>query len=561
MVGAFLASLVPVVTPPTPAGAAPTGAILGVQEGVGIFAMAADGGGNHVFLPDKTAQVVAAAPQGGLVAYGDSGSPAVRLVDGSGAPVAEVDGLGVSGSVTSIAWSPDGQQLAYTICSAGTSDCQVGVGSVHGNSTTTLATPSGVDPNRGLAWGAQGLVVAGTFTLGTSCAGCNAGLYVLDPSGHLGTAPLYPAGAPTDPKVGVSQPAVAPDGSLAYTVGVAGPTSKVMVNAGSGPLLATYGASSSPAWSRDASTLVTTNGYQVLETRPSIGGAQQIIATFSSYGISSLTWAPGPPGAGCSVALKAGAVQAISGAPNGRGYWVTDAYGAVSACGDSGDYGGLGAVHLNQPVLDMAATPDGQGYWLVAYDGGVFTFGDARPEPQNGAPNAPVSLGGQKLAAPIWAMAPTRSGHGYLLVGTDGGVFTFGDARFYGSAAAFRPSTPVVAIAMTPDGGGYRVATANGTVFAFGDAQGAHAGIQTLGSAPIVAMASDPGTSQGYWLVDANGSVYPFGGAPALGGLPSGAHAPVRGIASTPDGTGYWLVDANGTVYPFGGAPAGGSAT
>jgi hypothetical protein len=25
----------------------------------------------------------------------------------------------------------------------------------------------------------------------------------------------------------------------------------------------------------------------------------------------------------------------------------------------------------------MAATPDGGGYWLVANDGGVFTFGDA----------------------------------------------------------------------------------------------------------------------------------------------------------------------------------------
>ncbi len=25
----------------------------------------------------------------------------------------------------------------------------------------------------------------------------------------------------------------------------------------------------------------------------------------------------------------------------------------------------------------MAATPDGRGYWLVASDGGIFTFGDA----------------------------------------------------------------------------------------------------------------------------------------------------------------------------------------
>jgi hypothetical protein len=25
----------------------------------------------------------------------------------------------------------------------------------------------------------------------------------------------------------------------------------------------------------------------------------------------------------------------------------------------------------------MSATPDGKGYWLVASDGGVFSFGDA----------------------------------------------------------------------------------------------------------------------------------------------------------------------------------------
>src|SRR5689334_12193963 len=36
-----------------------------------------------------------------------------------------------------------------------------------------------------------------------------------------------------------------------------------------------------------------------------------------------------------------------------------------------------GALALNKPVVGMAATPDGRGYWLVASDGGIFTFGDA----------------------------------------------------------------------------------------------------------------------------------------------------------------------------------------
>jgi hypothetical protein len=40
-------------------------------------------------------------------------------------------------------------------------------------------------------------------------------------------------------------------------------------------------------------------------------------------------------------------------------------------------YGSAGAIHLNKRIVGMATTPDGHGYWLVASDGGVFTFGDA----------------------------------------------------------------------------------------------------------------------------------------------------------------------------------------
>ena len=33
-------------------------------------------------------------------------------------------------------------------------------------------------------------------------------------------------------------------------------------------------------------------------------------------------------------------------------------------------------------------------------------------------------------------MAATPSGHGYWLVASDGGIFSFGDAHFYGCTAA-----------------------------------------------------------------------------------------------------------------------------
>jgi hypothetical protein len=72
----------------------------------------------------------------------------------------------------------------------------------------------------------------------------------------------------------------------------------------------------------------------------------------------------------------------------------------------------------------MAATPSGLGYWLVASDGGVFTFGDAEFFGSTGAVT---------LSRPIVGMAPTPTRSGYWLVASDGGVFSFGDAPFLGS--------------------------------------------------------------------------------------------------------------------------------
>src|SRR5277367_4816973 len=47
----------------------------------------------------------------------------------------------------------------------------------------------------------------------------------------------------------------------------------------------------------------------------------------------------------------------------------------VSGFGDATSYGAPSQV--NAPLVGIAGTPDGKGYWLAASDGGVFTFGDA----------------------------------------------------------------------------------------------------------------------------------------------------------------------------------------
>ncbi len=76
--------------------------------------------------------------------------------------------------------------------------------------------------------------------------------------------------------------------------------------------------------------------------------------------------------------------------------------------------------------MGMAATPDGKGYWLVASDGGIFNYGDAAFF---------GSTGSIHLNQPIVGMAATPDGKGYWLVASDGGIFSYGDAAFFGSTA------------------------------------------------------------------------------------------------------------------------------
>ena len=81
------------------------------------------------------------------------------------------------------------------------------------------------------------------------------------------------------------------------------------------------------------------------------------------------------------------------------------------------------------------ASPAGLGYWLVASDGGIFNYGDA---------GFFGSTGGMKLNKPIVGMAPTPDGKGYWLVASDGGVFNYGDAGFFGSAGGIKLNKPIV---------------------------------------------------------------------------------------------------------------------
>ena len=236
-----------------------------------------------------------------------------------------------------------------------------------------------------------------------------------------------------------------------------------------------------------------------------------------------------------------GALGYAIGQDNGDGNWtfqqiVSHYYGPATL----GNLPGGTTLAGDQPSGGVG------GYWINAADGGVFSFGNAQFY---------GSTGGMRLNQPVVAMASTHDAAGYWEVASDGGVFSFGDAAFHGSTGSIRLNRPVVGMATTPGGAGYWLVASDGGIFAYGDAQfyGSTGSLRL--NKPIIGMVPthDGG---GYWLIASDGGVFAYGDAGffgSLGGAPPSTA--LVGVAPTPDGGGYWVLGANGTVYGFGDAP------
>ncbi len=193
----------------------------------------------------------------------------------------------------------------------------------------------------------------------------------------------------------------------------------------------------------------------------------------------------------------------------------------------------------------------GQGYRFVASDGGVFDFGDA---------SFWGSTGGITLNKPVVGMASTPSTSGYWLVASDGGIFSYGDAQFHGSMGGRPLNQPIVGMASTRNGGGYWLVAADGGIFGFGNAQFYGSTGSMHLNRPIVGMAATP-DGAGYWLVASDGGIFAYGDAQFYGSTGSLAlNSPIVGMASGPGGNGYWLVAADGGIFGYGTAQFYGSA-
>ena len=209
--------------------------------------------------------------------------------------------------------------------------------------------------------------------------------------------------------------------------------------------------------------------------------------------------------------------------------------------GDANSKGSSGTTPVS------VVEPPSHGYWLVGSDGGIFTFGAAQFYGSTGA----------SAAAARRRHRPTQTDDGYWLDASDGGIFAFGDAQFYGSipglglhpgglGPAEQLNAPIVGMVPSADGGGYFMVGSDGGVFAFGDARfaGSARGSVAAPAQPSRSCPTPPATATGSSPppVTSTRSGTPTTTAPRATGCPGDLS---RG---TPDGRGYWILFANGAI-------------
>jgi SpoIID/LytB domain protein len=136
--------------------------------------------------------------------------------------------------------------------------------------------------------------------------------------------------------------------------------------------------------------------------------------------------------------------------------------------------------------------------------------------------------------------------------GTAGSVSVTGAAF----AAAFNLKSTWFSLAVQQSGGvgGYWIDDAKGGIYAFGGAPFYGSTGNLVLNEPIVGMAATP-DGGGYWLVASDGGIFTFGDAGFYGSTGNLVlNKPIVGMAATPDGGGYWLVASDGGIFTFGDA-------
>jgi hypothetical protein len=201
--------------------------------------------------------------------------------------------------------------------------------------------------------------------------------------------------------------------------------------------------------------------------------------------LPSLHLVPAAPIVGIAVSHD-GSGYWLGGADSGVFAFGDAPYCTVPAISGGGTVVPPGSVTGQVWDIGIAAQPDTVGYYQVSSGGpGVAFPGPGQPcgggPPYTNYGNISF-FGSGSIAAQISGVATPRSGTGVWIVGIDGGVFApivLGEnqinpsAPFFGSlpGLGISPSAPIIGIASPPNGGGYWLLGADGGVFSFGNAR------------------------------------------------------------------------------------------
>jgi len=288
---------------------------------------------------------------------------------------------------------------------------------------------------------------------------------------------------------------------------------------------------------------------------------------FGTATVSGLTSSPATWPLNMCAQITGNLVQFVVWTSGTQPAWGNPTWGGQAALPSSAPFSGQTGYYVGHLTPGTSLeysnlTVDGQatnptpshGYWVVGSDGGIFSFGSAQFY---------GSTGSLVLQRPVVGIVPTADHGGYWLDASDGGVFSFGDTHFYGSipglglhpAGSGLPNSlnaPIVGMVPSNDDSGYFMVASDGGVFAFGDAHFAGSCPGIVGGCAGAAVAVMPDHSgNGYWLVTKTGNVYAFGDASYLGAPGQGT---VTSAVATPDGKGYWVLLSNGQVFAYGDA-------
>jgi hypothetical protein len=205
------------------------------------------------------------------------------------------------------------------------------------------------------------------------------------------------------------------------------------------------------------------------------------------------------------------------------------------------------------PAAAQTQRPPGSGYVMLGYDGTVYSFGTAPHCGHADGVFPPFSFGADIELFP--------NGNGYWVL--DGENFVdviycdFNDLidngyegnEFFGER--LRGGEIPISMSALPDGSGYWVFTDQGRALAFGDAEWyGDMGNVTL-NGPVLDSVATP-SGQGYWMVASDGGIFAFGDAQFYGSMGGQRlNQPVMSMAPDPDGAGYWLVAQDGGIFAF----------